>query len=160
MLQTAAYFNGVFVFSSLYIFYVILCYVCSLVFKLRHTFRQSCQWLYTFVRSHSNPHQDWASLQTLSTLEFSLRHIRPKVDFINIFTPCFCNRSSPKRKSSVKSSVSFYALGIYKRKSCTWNVDEIEPYSKMPFFLQVLVLTVNHKYFWLQSMIIVYYHRI
>ncbi len=35
-------------------------------------------------------------------------------------------RSSQKRKNSVKLSVSFYAFGIYWRKSCSQNVDEIE----------------------------------
>ncbi len=29
-------------------------------------------------------------------------------------------------KNTVKSSVSFYAFGIYERKSCTWNVEEID----------------------------------
>jgi len=34
--------------------------------------------------------------------------------------------SSQKRKNSVKLSVSFYAFGIYWRKSCSENVDEID----------------------------------
>jgi len=33
----------------------------------------------------------------------------------------------PKMKNTVRSSVSFYAFGIYMHKSCTQNVDEIEP---------------------------------
>ncbi len=37
----------------------------------------------------------------------------------------FCARRS--QKNTVKSSVSFYAFGIYKHKSCTKNGDEIEP---------------------------------
>ncbi len=47
-------------------------------------------------------------------------------NFINIFTHSCYARSSPERKNSVKLSVSFYAFGIYARKSCTQNVDEIE----------------------------------
>jgi len=41
------------------------------------------------------------------------------VDFINIFMRSFYAKSSPKRKNSVKSSVSFYAFVIYACKSCT-----------------------------------------
>ncbi len=40
------------------------------------------------------------------------------VNFINMFTHSFYAHSSPKRKNSVKSSVSFYAFWIYVRKSC------------------------------------------
>jgi len=40
------------------------------------------------------------------------------VNFINIFELSFYPRSSAKRKNSVKLSVSFYAFGIYVRKSC------------------------------------------
>jgi len=46
------------------------------------------------------------------------------LDFTNIFTWSFYARSSQKRKNSVKSSVSFYAFGIYRRKSNVerwWN---------------------------------------
>jgi len=52
--------------------------------------------------------------------------LRQGVDFIIIFTSSFCARSSPNIKNSVKLSVSFYVLGIYERKSCRWNVNEIE----------------------------------
>ncbi len=45
--------------------------------------------------------------------------ITPGVDFTNIFMYSFYARSSQKRKNSVKLSVSFYAFGIYERKSCT-----------------------------------------
>jgi len=44
-----------------------------------------------------------------------------------VFMRSFCSCSSPKCKNSVKSSESFYAFGIYERKRCTKNVDEIEP---------------------------------
>jgi len=43
----------------------------------------------------------------------------------------FYSCRSWKRKNTVKSSVSFYALGICSRKSCTSNVDEIEPCSQL-----------------------------
>ncbi len=36
-------------------------------------------------------------------------------------------------KNTVKSSVSFYAFGIYERKICTKNVGEID--SRWPFLL-------------------------
>jgi len=44
---------------------------------------------------------------------------RPGLNFTNIFTYSFYARSSHKRKSSVKLSVSFYAFGISWRKSCS-----------------------------------------
>jgi len=40
------------------------------------------------------------------------------LNFTNIFTSSFYTRSSQKRKNSAKSSVFFYAFGIYGRKSC------------------------------------------
>jgi hypothetical protein len=40
----------------------------------------------------------------------------------------FCACRSQKRKNTVKSSVSFYVFGIYKQKSCAYNIDEIEPW--------------------------------
>jgi len=43
----------------------------------------------------------------------------PGLNFTNIFIRSFYSRSSQKRKNSVKSSVSFYAFGIYRRKSCS-----------------------------------------
>jgi len=41
------------------------------------------------------------------------------LNFTNIFTYEFYTCSSQKRKNSVKLSVSFYAFGIYWRKSCS-----------------------------------------
>jgi len=48
----------------------------------------------------------------------TLVKLTPGVNFINIFTCSFYTGSSPKCKNSVKSSESFYAFGIYVRKSC------------------------------------------
>ncbi len=45
---------------------------------------------------------------------------------VNIYTGGFYTRSSPKRKNSVKLSVSFYAYGICARKICSYNVDETD----------------------------------
>jgi len=44
--------------------------------------------------------------------------LRPVVNFINICMYNIFARSSQKRNNSVKLSVSFYAFGIYWRKSC------------------------------------------
>jgi len=63
---------------------------------------------------------------SVKPLHKTLMKMTPGVNFINIFTHSFCDCSSPRRKSSFKSSVSFYAFGIYERKSCTKNVDEID----------------------------------
>jgi len=45
--------------------------------------------------------------------------LTPGIDFINIFTRSFYTYKSPQPKNSIKLSVSFYAFGIYVRKSCT-----------------------------------------
>jgi hypothetical protein len=44
-------------------------------------------------------------------------------------------------KKTVKLSVSFYAFGIYMRKSYMWNVDEIEP--RLSFHIYEFVSTVT-----------------
>ncbi len=64
----------------------------------------------------------------------TLNIIRPLLsllglNFNNIFMYSFYARSSQKRKNSVKLSVTFYAFRSCVRKSCTQNVDEIEPRS-------------------------------
>ncbi len=51
------------------------------------------------------------------------------VNFTNIFMLSFKLVDPKSVKNTVKSSVSFYAFGICRRKSCTQNVDEIEPES-------------------------------
>jgi hypothetical protein len=45
-------------------------------------------------------------------------HLSSGLNFTNIFTSSFYKCSSRKHKNSVTSSVSFYAFGIYRRKSC------------------------------------------
>jgi len=73
----------------------------------------------------------------------TLMKLTPGVNFINIFTRSFYKRSSPKRKNSVKLSVSFYTFGIYSCKSCKWNVDGIDSCSQFhqrflhAFFVQI-----------------------
>jgi len=44
---------------------------------------------------------------------------RPGVNFINILRAAFTLVDPKSVKNTVKSSVSFYAFGIYVRKSCT-----------------------------------------
>ncbi len=48
------------------------------------------------------------------------------VNVINILHTAFALVDPKSVKNTVKSFVYFYAFGIYKRKSCTYNVDEIE----------------------------------
>jgi len=44
---------------------------------------------------------------------------RSGVNFINVLREAFTLVDPKSVKNTVKSSVSFYAFGIYKRKSCT-----------------------------------------
>jgi len=69
----------------------------------------------------------------LSSLKFVLK-IEPRsseyssgVNFTNVLRTDYALIDPKSVKNTAKSSVSFYAFGIYKRKSCTYNVDEIEP---------------------------------
>ncbi len=55
------------------------------------------------------------------------KHDWPGVNFTNILHAAFTLVDPESIKNTVKSSVSVYAFGICKRKSCTYNVDEIEP---------------------------------
>ncbi len=48
-------------------------------------------------------------------------------NFINFLRTAFAHVDPKSVKNTVKSSVFLYAFGIYKRKSSTYNVDEIEP---------------------------------
>ncbi len=49
------------------------------------------------------------------------------VNFINILRTAFALIDPKSVKNTVKTSVYVrYAFGIYERKSCTWNVDEID----------------------------------
>ncbi len=55
-----------------------------------------------------------------------LRRFTAGIDFTNILRTAFALIDHESVKNTVKSSVSFYAFGIYKLKSCTQNVDEID----------------------------------
>jgi len=49
------------------------------------------------------------------------------VNFINVLHTAFALVDPKSEKNTAESSVSFYAFGIYERKSCTCIADEIEP---------------------------------
>ncbi len=51
--------------------------------------------------------------------------LTPGLDFINILCTTFTPVAPQSVRTQVKLSVSFYAFGIYERKSCTQNFDEI-----------------------------------
>jgi len=57
------------------------------------------------------------------------RNISSGVNFINVLRTDFTLVDPKSVKNTVKSSVSSYAFGICKSKSCMYNVDEIEPRS-------------------------------
>jgi len=69
----------------------------------------------------------------------------------------FYAQSSQKRKNSVKSSVSFYTFGIYRRKSCSKNIDEIDTcrqfhqYFKYKFFVQTLFWQLFSSYMYIEK---------
>ncbi len=50
----------------------------------------------------------------------------PGLNFISVIHTAFMLIDPKSAKNTVKSLVSFYAFGIYKHKSCTKNVDEID----------------------------------
>jgi len=52
---------------------------------------------------------------------------RPGVNITNVLLAAFMLVDPESVKNTVKSSVSFYAYGICSNKSCTNNIDEIEP---------------------------------
>ncbi len=62
-------------------------------------------------------------------------NLTPGVNFINVLRTTFVLVVPESVKNTVKSSVSFYAFGIYECKSCTQNVDEFEPRSQTFFLL-------------------------
>ena len=57
------------------------------------------------------------------------------VNFTNILLTAFVHVDSKSVKNTVKSLVSFYAFGIYKPKSCMYNVDEIDPWCQFHQYL-------------------------
>jgi len=50
------------------------------------------------------------------------------VNFTNMFKSSFYVCRSQKSKKILKTWLDFYTFGICKRKSCAWNVDEIDPW--------------------------------
>ncbi len=63
-------------------------------------------------------------------LELSLRTYESRAQFHQRSMFSFYAHRSQKRKISVKSSVSFYAVGIRTHKSCEPNIDEIDTRSQ------------------------------
>ncbi len=53
----------------------------------------------------------------------------PGLNFINVLHTAFTLEDPKKRKKDSQVVNLFYAFGIYERKSCRYNVDEIEPLS-------------------------------
>ncbi len=53
--------------------------------------------------------------------------ISPGVNFTNVLRAAFSQVDPKSVKNTVKPIVSFYTFGICGHKSCTQNVDEIEP---------------------------------
>jgi len=64
--------------------------------------------LFTLLRSTS-----------IKAARIMLVKLTPGVNFINILCTAFALVDPKSVKNTGKSSVSFYAFGIYKRKSCT-----------------------------------------
>ncbi len=52
---------------------------------------------------------------------------KPGVDFINVLRAAFAPVDPKSVKNTVKSSVTFYAFGIYERKSCTRMLMKLSP---------------------------------
>ncbi len=57
----------------------------------------------------------------------TLMKLTPGLSFTNIFTNSFYACSSQKCQNSVKLSVTFYAFGIYWRKSCSRTLMKLTP---------------------------------
>jgi len=74
-------------------------------------------------RSMSSVDKYWG-LQTQRQMEHLC--ITLGVNFTNILRPAFTGADPKSVKKRVKLSIFFYAFGIFKRKSCTKNVDEID----------------------------------
>ncbi len=87
------------------------------------TFRSSCNNDNNFLTRWRRSQWDWSW--------------RSGVNFISVLCTAFALEDPESIKNTVKSSVSIYAFGIYVRKSCMWNVDEIEP--RCPLSVKVIV---------------------
>jgi len=55
----------------------------------------------------------------VKTTSKTLMIFTPGVNFINVLRTAFALVDPKSVKNTVKSSVTFYAFGIYERKSCT-----------------------------------------
>ncbi len=70
--------------------------------------QSSDQYLFTLLGSTS-----------VKAVRRTLMKLSPGVHFINILCTAFALVDPKSIKNTVKSSMSFYAFGIYERKSCT-----------------------------------------
>ena len=60
---------------------------------------------------------------------------QPGVNFINVLRKLLFPKIPNVQKKTVKSAVSFGAFGTYERKSCTYNVGEIDrPHVSLQMF--------------------------
>jgi len=55
-----------------------------------------------------------------------LMKLTPRANFTNMFKCSFYMRRFQMSKNDSQVVDHFYAFGIYERKSCLWNVDEID----------------------------------
>jgi len=65
---------------------------------------------------------EWCKRRTTSAFALcasGLVKLTPGVNFINVLRTVFTLVDPESVKNTVKSSVSFYAFGIYERKNCT-----------------------------------------
>jgi len=59
----------------------------------------------------------------------TLMKLSPGVNFINVLRAVFMHTVSKAQKDSEAISL-FWAFGICSHKSCSWNVDEIDPWDQ------------------------------
>ncbi len=78
---------------------------------------------------------------------------RSGLNFINILHTAFM-LADPESTKKVKSAVSFGAFGTYEHKSCTQNIDEIEPIYVLDIFFWYHIIC-QYSYFELNN----YYKR-
>jgi len=106
---------------------------------------------YLFKLKFKDRNPCWHILTTscISTLRIALyvdtfSLLRSGVNFLNVLRTAFALVDPESVKNTVKSSVSFYAFGIYERKSCTYNVDDIEPRSSLTVPLYIDTFWLRH----------------
>jgi len=94
------------------------------MFPPKYTHTQTC----VTMRLLRNRKLDWRRFTSRSNsrprtwLNILLESISP-----TYLLTAFTHITPQKNKNSVKLSVSFYAFGIYARKNCVQNADEIDP---------------------------------